>query len=331
MRYSVKEEDIIINKTYESYTPCRIFKKDGDLFCTYTKQVLCRKSISLYVDKVDLYQKLGGRCGDYNEEFSVLDYPSWFSLTGLQTYIMPFYNVNFISKSRHYGFKDYKLVIENREEKDLLTVEIENAIYVDSIEGLNKVVSIGFEYYKSWNFNVDFNKAEGIYDFLFDMISKQIENDTSDSPLNIVKQLLHPSGQDSHIVQLAKCQDCYFILSLWEYVKGIGKLPTLKNCRMIAGDYSYSGVMSYYIPELLYDYAESKIELSYSTQTKISDELNREESYLNSAHDHEWAEREIKSLRMKWFENGIMNFRRDAINQEKDTYSYSYRSRRRRK
>lgn len=323
MRYSVKEEDIIIKKTYESFTPCRISKKDDGLFCTYTKQVLCRKSVSLYVDNVELYKNLGGRCGDYIEEFDVCDYPSWFSLTGIQTYIMPFYTVNMISKSRQDGFKDYKLIIENRQEEDLLTVDVENCIFVDSDKGLNKVVSISFEYYKSWNFNVDINKAEELYDFLFDTISRQIENANSDSDVNFAKQLLHPSGQDSHIVQLAKCQDCYFILSLWHYVKGNAKLPTLKKCRMIEGDYSYyNGVVDYFIPQLLYTYEENKIDLSYSEQCKIADKLNGEEWHLNSVTDREWAEHELRNIRVKWFENGIMNLRRDAINQEKDTYNY---------
>ena len=120
MRYSIKEEDIIIKKTYESFTPCRIFKKDGDLFCMYTKQALCRKSVSLYVDDVDLYKTLGGRCGDYTENFGVHDYPSWFSLTRIPTYVMPFYRENYSSRSRRDGFKDYQVVVENKLDGDRL-------------------------------------------------------------------------------------------------------------------------------------------------------------------------------------------------------------------
>lgn len=330
MRYSIKEEDIIIKKTYESFTPCRIFKKDGDLFCMYTKQALCRKSVSLYVDDADLYKTLGGRCGDYTENFGVHDYPSWFSLTRIPTYVMPFYRENYSSRSRRDGFKDYQVVVENKLDGDRLVVDVEQVHFETSQKGLTKVVSVNYEYYKSWNFNVDINKAEEQYEFLFDTISKRMEIDGSDSAVNLAKQLLHPSDKDSHIVQLAKSQDCYFILNLWDYVKGIAKLPTLKKCRMIEGDYSYSNID--YIPSLLYAYEEDKVELSHSEQYKIADELNGEEGFLNGSADRDWAERELKKIRIKWFENGIMNLRRDAINQEKDTYNnVPNRKRRRRK
>jgi hypothetical protein len=309
MKYFIKENDVIIREVYHSLVPFKFTKTDGEFKHTYTKQVLCEKSVSLYVDDVELYNRLGGKSGDYVEEFRIRDYPTWYSLTGISAYHMPFCRINYSTLDRGNGFDDYKILTNKILNDNSLTIETETCRLMDSPQGLTKVTTIRYQYLKSWRYNIDAHHSIKRFENLLDEIVCFIEQ--SDIEENI-KKILNPTSKDSYIVRLAKIQDCHLILNLWEYAKGLGKYPIVDDFRWPRTEFAKdSNGKNWDFGKLLYDDYDysSFIDNTYNRDNQLVKTLTQEESFLNAAKDKEWAKRQLKWIMTQWHENGIIECR----------------------
>ena len=309
MKYYIKEQDIILKELYESYLPCKYIEHDGELEHTYTKQVLCEKSVSLYVDDVELYTKMGGRVGDFYEDFRIRDYPTWYSMSGIQVYDMPFYRVNIRSQDRIYGFEDYLMVTNSCFIRDRLIVDTEKCRLMNSSEGLTKVVTVKCEYYKSWKYKLNLDNSIIHFENSIDELINRIGKKTIEDSLTCI---LQPEDNDSDIVKHAKIQDCNLILSLWEYVNGVGKYPMIDNFRFLNFYASTSNGQFLDFERLLYSYKdyEDYRYKQYNNRFQLAKRLNMEEYWLSQAKDKEWAQEQFRWIMNQWHENSIIEYRK---------------------
>lgn len=314
MKYFIVEEDKIIKPLFKSNFPIvKRRRDDTDFSARIVKQFLFRLCINVYVNDVETYRELGGKFGETKvERFRALDYPSWFQLTGIKSYDLPEFKLASPIKGGCYPTCFCIKRIDQRGDRVSISSEIlEKA---DSCEGLTKVVSVYFDYIKSWGLNINKEAADiQIKKATKWFESRLIENkitQLSDAE-QFLDSILAASADDCGIVRKSKSYDHVmykfvakkFIQNQSHVALGPDDIPYKDEIRLSA-KHLYGLVNDMCSYESVYDsaFVEQLI--------KSVKNIERESDYLaigirDKTVNVSWAKKWVTELRSECFESGF--------------------------
>lgn len=304
MKYHIEEKEENIKHLYNSICPLKVRNKDGQVLYRHVRQSIYRKTITLFIDDIDLYKKEGGKTGEQSYKTNLPE--TWRGISGLY-YIEHSLPQDNSSCPRKNGHQNSYFIISQQTKDDTLRITTEDVIYVDSIDGLFPITTAYKDYYKSWYIDVPFNEGETRYnDIIREFRQLHSKNNDWLKMQDSLKSTLNLSANDSGIVQLAKISD-YVILK--EIVDKEGAEDSVIPYKDII--YKRKGL--YWTHGYLLYSGISKLDLNPSKWIFNADHYNkarqemlvREAEELADATDKGYAKKALQKLLSQWTELGV--------------------------
>lgn len=211
MIFYLVEDERLLKMLYGSCFP-RYRKTRGEetIVVKHTRQSLFRKTLTLYVDDIATYRELGGLRGKrVIERYRASDYPSFGSVSGINTYDFPAFHREETPQGGLYPERQIIKSIDRCEED--FTIHSEELKQADSPEGLNEICSVYFDYIKSWNIKSDIKEALSDERWTMNWFKSQLKRNSittiEQAESLIAETMLEVDPRDSGIVRLSKAAD----------------------------------------------------------------------------------------------------------------------------
>lgn len=238
MKYSIVEEKRLIRPLYKSFFPISLKNREnGKIALSLVNQSLFRKSIRLYVDDMTTYHRLGGHTGQRQvETIENKDSLSmWNHISGIATYNLPHF-VNIHETVKYLKCPEYQIVTDVVEDSEIVTIHAETLNNVDSIDGLDCVSTIFFDYVKNCSFAISLEIAkseeEKSKNYFFSKLKTPSLRSYKEAE-GLIRKLLKPQMDDSGIVRKSKCHDFCKVVGYIESHFGMSSFSFPR-----AGDYA---------------------------------------------------------------------------------------------